>query len=211
MGNNLDEIVDDIRSKSDYDSIVLGVAADLYIHKNKLFVLEKKDYWGNNIKSTKISYQNVGGAVEEKETFMEALRREVKEELDAEINILDSEKSLLISSEGETKNIDFDCENSPIMISSEIHQGKPGRPDAEGKWHLIGVMFKAELITDFTPSSEISGTLELDKNMLESKKEFKYSSIKGKNGAEVLENYSIPENSVFYPKFSAKRQIEYLS
>ena len=211
MTNNLAEVVEDIRSKCNYESLVLGVAADLYLDKNKLFVLEKEDYWEKTGDSIRISYQNVGGAVEENETFKEALRREVKEELNAEINILDSEKTLLVSAEGQTQNIGIDCEESPIMISSEIHQGKPGRPEAEGKWHLIGVMFKAELITDFTPSSEISGTLELDKNMLESKKEFKYSSIKGKNGAEVLENFSIPENTVFYPKFSAKRQIEYLS
>lgn len=204
------EIVDEIKSQSSSNTFVLGVAGDVYIGGNKLFVLEKKDYWKKEDNKTRISYQNVGGAVEENETFLEALSRETKEELDAEISILDSKETIFISPQNKKQQIEIDDKKSPVMISSEIHKGKPGRPEAEGKWHLIGIMFKANLTTDFTPSSEISGTLEIDKKYLKNKMEFDYSHLIESNRARVLENESIPKDAVFYPKFSAKRQIEHL-
>ena len=206
---SVEEVVQRFKEEYSDEVYVLGAGAIPEFREKNLFILEKKEYWTEKDGVTEISYQNVGGAVEEGETPLEACRREAEEELDCGIEIKDSEKTFFISEDGERKEIELGSGKRPVMISKEKHPGKPGRPEAEGEFHLLGFLYRGRLEGKFRPSSEIAGCMVAEKSFIQNNKEFTIKRIK-EEPVEIIENYSIPENSYLYPKFSAKRQLETL-
>ncbi|MFX0095003.1 MAG: NUDIX domain-containing protein [Candidatus Hodarchaeota archaeon] len=86
-------------------------ASDLFEYKQKgngviliwrnrfVFAIGKDQYWDKTTDPWTITYTNTGGHVESQETVIEATRREVKEELGCNVEILPSEQTLYCSLE----------------------------------------------------------------------------------------------------------------
>ncbi|MFX1536737.1 MAG: NUDIX domain-containing protein [Promethearchaeota archaeon] len=71
-----------------------GNGVILIWNKRFVFAVGKEFYWNKTTDPWTITYTNTGGHVEPKETMLEATKREVMEELECEVEILPSKRTL---------------------------------------------------------------------------------------------------------------------
>ncbi|MFB6204443.1 MAG: NUDIX domain-containing protein [Candidatus Nanohaloarchaea archaeon] len=206
MVKDIPELIRRFEDDFSSEDRVVGVGAMILQGGKFLSVLEKKDYWDRG-EITRISYQNVGGQVEEGESVYEALRREASEEIDCGLEIKDSQETVLTDVDGSWRKVGLEEETSPVLVSREKHDGKPGRPDAEGNWYLLGFLFRGEVKGTPEPSREVPALATLSEGLLK-KREFTKKQLVEEAG-ELIEKEPIPADARFYPKFSMKQLLDY--
>jgi len=161
-------------------------------HKGKfLFALGKKKFWKKENGKLVITYTGVGGKLEEGEDFMNSSIREAKEEIDADILIKSSNKTLFFDFNKNTKKVVYlDEKIKPAIIYK--------RTNEYGKWFVC--IYNCSLKSKPKPSSEIPAIMLLKQSQL------KGGDIKEllKKGAKIIEKEKIPREAILKPYGSAE-------
>lgn len=157
-----------------------------------LFVLGKKKFWKKENGRLIITYTAVGGKLEKEENFINSSIREAKEEIDSDISLKSSKKTLLF---------DFDKNEKKIISMNE--RIKPAiiynKPSQDGRWFVC--VYNCSLKSEPKPSSEICAIILLKKSQLNREKALKELI---KEGAEIIEKKHIPREAVLRPYGSAE-------
>ncbi len=86
-------------------------------------------------------FAGIGGHLEEGENLIECARREAKEEINCEIEILTARETYRVQSDGEIKTIDIDDSPRPLALFDMLYpEGSP----QEGKVYYI-VIYRAKI------------------------------------------------------------------
>lgn len=111
----------------------IGVGLALKTDNQKyLFFLPGKKFV--NMKNN-MFYAGIGGHLEKGEDFVTCAKREVKEELDADIQLISSEKTWYMHSDGELENIQVEDKVKPVALYDMIHE--EGTPKAGQLYRII--------------------------------------------------------------------------
>jgi len=197
------DIIRDFQENKSNERLEIGTGALIKQGENFVFALSKEKYWEEKEDITHLSFQNIGGAIEEGETPIQALEREAREEIGTEIKVKIS-KQTLVSYE----DINYsESKTSPLMIYTDENPGKPGDPEAEGTWKLLGFLYKAQILEEPQPSSEIPAIIKIpEKLFLNSENGLTRKQIEEKG--EIITQRPLPEKFKAKPKFSAKKILE---
>ncbi len=129
-----------------------------------VFAVAQERYWVKQTDQTRISLIGIGGGQEAGETLIDTIRREAREEANAEINIKGAQATLWIDAEGNVTRPNLQAELSgepaPLLIwqlqvTLRRDDGTPYTKD------YISPVYEAEFITEPTPGMETPGLLFL--------------------------------------------------
>ncbi len=156
-----------------------------------LFVVGKEEYWNKAISPPVITYTNTGGHVNPTETVLNATRREVREELGCEIELLSSTTSLCCELESSTiDSYHLDDEVAPILVYNS------------SGLKMSVCVYLARISVIPHPSTEVPALLLLPVNLLRG------GQLKGllHNGAVLIEQQegTIPRDAHFSQCGSAR-------
>jgi 8-oxo-dGTP pyrophosphatase MutT (NUDIX family) len=162
-----------------------------------IFAIGNKRFWTQEKGSLTITYTAIGGKVEEGETFVSAAIREVQEESDTQVDLIDSPKTLLW---------DFTTRKSKI-VRLEEKMTKPviiyKRADDDAIW--VVYVFLANFKTEPIPKMEVPALLLLHKDFLVDKRNISVEEhIKRGNIILEQERNVIPRHAILKPFGSAK-------
>jgi len=198
-------MIDLLYKLSDYikESTETGVGLALkYTDEKYLFFLPGKKY--ENMKNN-IFYAGIGGHLEEGEDFVTCAKREVKEELEADIQLISSEKTWYMHSDGKIENVEMEDNVKPLALYDMIHA--EGTPKAGQLYKII--IFNARLSTE--PKNlqkyEVGGVIALTREQVVKNVSYKPTLRElVNNGADIVagcKNLDF-DNIYLYPIGTAK-------
>ncbi len=144
-------------------------------------------------------YAGIGGHMEEGESWVECAHREAIEELGVDVELLPSDNTWMVSSNGEARQLDISDEPRPLALYLMIHpQGAPRPGDT---YHIV--IYQSELLESpgELPIDEVRGVIALTREQVMRGPRRK-PSIAGlvSEGAEIVAlAETVDLNTVLYP------------
>lgn len=109
-------------------------------------------------------YAGIGGHMEEGESWVECAHREAIEELGVDVELLPSEDTWIVSSEGEAERAVISDEPRPMALYRMVHP--EGSPRPGGIYHIV--IYAAELLEPPAelPIDEVRGVIALTREQV---------------------------------------------
>lgn len=165
----VDQLFNEFKNKFKDISVGAGASSIICLDNEWIFIIDSKRHWSsnkiNNIDYYNITFGCVGGTVEKNESIIDALKREIDEEIGIPVELVDSEKTYYVSTKMVISLISLEDQIKPVIIYEHLFES----PEKGASMYLI-FLYKSIKYQEPFPSSEIPAlfTTNIDgfKNLL---------------------------------------------
>ena len=174
-----------------------AVSTGLLIHYNEslVFAVHNPDRWVTRGHTREAAVVGVGGKLERGETVLECVKRECREEINADVEILDSEVTYVVTDEyiREFTLSKFVDEPRPYFII-ELQMREPGR-----KIRTVVFTYKGEISCEPTPGDVSALLLVRDSTLQYLTSGPRTVAFMREHSATFVEKIHLPDDLVLVP------------
>lgn len=169
-------------------SAVYGVGVIGKVNLHFLFTIREEKYWSQIDDKRIIEYTAIGGNLKQGESFTQAAKRECKEELGSDVELINSEYTLFYDFPRKNKKIIKLTEDiNPVIIYNLVSE--------KGKLSVCSYLAKFNQKIHFL--REVPALLLLPRDQLKNKESSLSDLLQA--GASIIERKPIPRNAIIKP------------
>ncbi len=147
-----------------------------------------------------IYFAGIGGKRKKGESFIDCVKREVREEVELEVELISSDNTYYLDREGKIGMISLDEDIKPLLIFEKFNPADADWNRSGRDWIYYVVIYISKLIGSPKPHAELGGLIRLTRSQIirSAYQKVTLGELLSE-GAELIEKISIPKDILIYP------------